>query len=171
MAVVDRPSPIVPGPGQESVWDYPRPPRVEPTGAHLVVVHAGTVIAETRRALRVLETSQAPAYYLPAADVDLSLLRATTARTFCEWKGFASYADVVVGAQDTVVAPAAAWTYLRPVPAYAELVDHWAFFPQRVDRCTVDDEVVRPMDGGVYGGWVTDAVVGPIKGGPGTAHW
>jgi uncharacterized protein (DUF427 family) len=168
MAVVDRPTPIVPGPGQESVWDYPRPPRVEPTSAHVVVTHAGVVVADTRRALRVLETSQAPAYYLPAADVDLGLLRPATTRSFCEWKGTASYADVVVG---QAVARSAAWTYLRPVAAYAELVDHWAVFPQAVDRCTVDGEVVRPMDGGVYGGWVTDAVVGPIKGGPGTAHW
>jgi uncharacterized protein (DUF427 family) len=168
MAAVDRPTPIVPGPGQESVWDYPRPPRVEPTSAAVVVVHAGAVVAETRRALRVLETSQAPAFYLPEADVDLGLLRAATTRSFCEWKGTASYADVVVG---PVVAPSAAWTYLRPVPAFADLVGHWAFFPQAVDRCTVDGEVVRPMDGGVYGGWVTDAVVGPVKGGPGTAHW
>ena len=168
MAPVDRPTPIAPGPGQESVWDYPRPPRVEPADAHVVVVHGGVVVADTRRALRVLETSQAPALYLPGDDVAPGALRAATTRSFCEWKGTASYADVVAGG---AVAPSAAWTYLHPVPAYEVLVDHWAFFPQRLDRCTIDGEVVRPMDGGVYGGWVTDAVVGPIKGGPGTAHW
>jgi uncharacterized protein (DUF427 family) len=168
MAGVDRPSPIPPGPGQESVWDYPRPPRVEASTQHVVVEHGGRVVADTRRALRVLETSQAPAYYLPADDVDLGLLRAATTRSFCEWKGIATYADVVVG---DVVARSAAWTYRDPVPAFAALVDHWAFFPQGVDRCTVDGEVVRPMEGGVYGVWFTDAIVGPIKGGPGTAHW
>lgn len=165
---MDQPAPIAPGPGQESVWDYPRPPRVEPSTAHVVVTHAGAVVADTRRALRVLETSQAPAYYLPAADVDQSLLRPATTRSFCEWKGTASYADVVVGA---AVAASAAWTYLHPVAAFAELVGHWAFFPRSVDRCTVGGEVARPMEGGVYGGWVTDAIVGPMKGGPGTAHW
>ena len=168
MAPVDHPAPIAPGPGQESVWDYPRPPRVEATDAHVVVAHGGVVVADTHAALRVLETSQAPAYYLPAADVDLDALRAATTRSFCEWKGTASYADVMAGG---AVAPSAAWTYLHPVPAFEALVGHWAFFPQGVDRCTVDGEVVRPMDGGVYGGWVTDAIVGPIKGGPGTAHW
>ena len=155
------------------MWDYPRPPRVEPTSRHLVVEHGGRVVADTRRALRVLETSQAPAYYLPAADVDVDLLRPATARSFCEWKGTASYADVVVPrpAGDPAVAATAAWTYLHPVDAFAALVGHWAFFPQAVDRCRVDGEVVRPMEGGVYGGWVTADVVGPIKGGPGTAHW
>lgn len=165
---MDRPAPLTPGPGQESVWDYPRPPRLERSPAHLVVEHAGRVVADTTRSLRVLETSQAPAFYLPADDVDVDLLRATPSRSFCEWKGLASYADVVVG---DVVAPAAAWTYPDPVPAYGDLAGHWSFYPQAVDRCLVDDEVVRPMEGGVYGGWVTDAVVGPLKGGPGTAHW
>lgn len=165
---MEPPPPIPPGPGQESVWDYPRPPRVEPTDRHVVVEHGGRVVADTRRALRVLETSQAPALYLPEADVDLALLRPAATRTFCEWKGTASYADVVVG---DAVAPAAAWTYLRPVAAFAALVGHWAFFPWAVERCLVDGEVARPMEGRVYGGWVTDAIVGPIKGGPGTAHW
>lgn len=169
MAGVDRPVPIVPGPGQESVWDYPRPPTVVAADAHVVVTHAGAVLADTRRALRVLETSQAPAYYLPADDIDLSLLRAAPGVSFCEWKGLAHYADVVV--PGVAVVRQAAWTYPDPVPAYAALVGHWAIYPQLVERCTVDGEVARPMDGGVYGGWVTGAVVGPIKGGPGTAHW
>ena len=170
---MDHPVPIAPGPGQESVWDYPRPPRLEPTSKRIVVEHGGRVVADTTRALRVLETSQAPAYYLPETDIDLALLHPATPRSFCEWKGTASYADVVVDrhGEDAVVAASAAWTYLHPVAAYAELVGHWAFFAQSVDRCLVDGEVVQPMEGGVYGGWVTPDVVGPIKGGPGTAHW
>lgn len=165
---MDRPVPIPPGPGQESVWDYPRPPRLERTARRLVVEHGGRTIADTTRGLRVLETSQAPGYYLPEHDIDLDLLRRAATRSFCEWKGTASYADVVVGSG---VAPSAAWTYPDPVPAYAALLGHWAFYPQAVDRCRVDDEEVRPMEGGLYGGWVTDDVVGPIKGGPGTAYW
>lgn len=165
---MDRPVPTSPGPGQESVWDYPRPPRLETTHRRLVVAHGGRVVADTTRGLRVLETSQAPAYYLPEDDIDLGLLRASLSRSFCEWKGTASYADVVVGDQ---VATSAAWTYPDPVEAFRALVGHWSFFPQAVDRCLVDDEVVRPMEGGVYGGWVTDEITGPIKGGPGTAHW
>lgn len=165
---MERPVPIAPGPGQESVWDYPRPPRLEPTPRRLIVEHGGQVVADTTRGLRVLETSQAPAYYLPEADIDLGLLRASRSRSFCEWKGTASYADVVV---ETVAATSAAWTYPDPVEAFRALLGHWSFFPQSVDRCTVDGEVVRPMEGGVYGGWVTAEITGPIKGGPGTAHW
>ncbi|HXH57415.1 DUF427 domain-containing protein [Iamia sp.] len=170
---MDQPVPIAPGPGQESVWDYPRPPRLETTPKRLVVEHGGRIVGDTTRGLRVTETSQAPAYYLPEADIDLGLLRTATTRSFCEWKGTASYADLVVEPGDgpAVVARAAAWTYLHPVEAFAALVGHWSFFPQAVDRCLVDDEVVTPMEGGVYGGWVTPDIVGPIKGGPGTAYW
>lgn len=169
---MDRPVPTPPGPGQESVWDHPRPPRVEPSGRHVVVRHRDRVVADSRRALRVLETSQAPAWYVPADDVDLDLVRPTTARSFCEWKGLATYADVVVpAAGGPVVAAGAAWTYPDPVEAYAELAGHWSFHPQHLDACLVDGERARPMDGLVYGGWVTSEVVGPVKGGPGTAHW
>ncbi|MGI8938691.1 MAG: DUF427 domain-containing protein [Iamia sp.] len=165
---MDRPVPISPGPGQESVWDYPRPPRLEPTPRRLVVEHGGRTIADTTHGLRVVETSQAPGYYLPEADVDLTLLRAAAPQSFCEWKGVATYSDVVVG---DAVAPAAAWTYLDPVPAFDGLRGHWAFYPQSLDRCLVDGELVRPMEGGLYGGWVTDDIVGPIKGGSGTGFW
>jgi uncharacterized protein (DUF427 family) len=168
LAHVDGPTPIAPGPGQESVWDYPRPPRLEPTGALVVVEHAGVVVAESRRALRVLETSQAPAFYLPPEDVDVSLLRPSTQASFCEWKGRASYCDIVVGGR---VATDAAWTYPRPTAAFAAIAGWYSFYPQRVDACWVDGELVQAMDGGFYGGWVTSAVVGPFKGGPGTATW
>ena len=163
-----RPHRVEPGPGQESVWDYPRPPRVERTDSRVRVEHAGVVVGETTRAFRVLETSQAPGFYLPPDDLDLDLLRPTDWRTFCEWKGEASYVDVVVG---TVVAAEAGWAYPAPNPDYAAIRDHVAFYPQRVDACYVDGERVEPNGGGFYGGWVTSAVVGPFKGAPGTAGW
>ena len=159
---------VEPGPGQESVWDYPRPPRLEPVAAELVVVHGGEVIAHTTRGARVLETSQAPALYFPPEDVRANLLRPSTHQTFCEWKGSATYHDVVVG---DAVAHAAAWTYRSPTAAFASIAGWLAFFPQKVDECRVDGERVTAMPGGVYGGWVTSAIVGPFKGGPGTAHW
>ena len=155
-------------PGQESVWDYPRPPRVEPTGEHVVVRLGGQVVAETDRALRVLETSHPPTYYLPVHDFAVGSLEAGQGSSWCEYKGAAAYLDLVAGA---VRASSAAWTYPRPSPGYELLTDHVAVYPGRVDEVTVDDERVRPQAGGFYGGWITDRVVGPFKGGPGTAGW
>jgi len=157
-----------PGPGQESVWDYPRPPRVDAVAARVVVVLGGVTVLDTRRALRVLETSHPPTYYLPLADADRAAFVPTSGSSWCEWKGRASYLDVVGGDRR---APAAAWLYPAPSPGYAELIDHVALYPGRMDSCTVDGEVVRAQEGGFYGGWVTDAVVGPFKGGPGTVGW
>jgi uncharacterized protein (DUF427 family) len=165
---VDEPARIEPGPGQESVWDYPRPPRLERSAEHLVVELAGTVLADTRRALRVLETSQPPAYYFPPEDVATDLLRPSTNRSFCEWKGLARYHSIVVGDR---VATDAAWSYDRPVDAYAALAGHLAFYPSRVDRCSVDGEIALANEGAFYGGWITARIVGPFKGGPGTATW
>ena len=166
---MSRPQRIEPGPGQESVWDYPRPPRVEASRRRVRVVHGGVTVADSTRALRVLETSQPPAFYLPADDVAMDHLRASDQRpTFCEWKGHATYFDVVVG---DAAARAAAWTYPRPVEGFEDLVDHLAFYPRRLDACFVDDEQVQPNDGDFYGGWVTSDVVGPFKGAPGTLHW
>ena len=150
------------------MWDYPRPPRLEPTTSHLVVELGGLTIAESRRAQRVLETSQPPAFYFPPTDVDLDRLRPTTERTFCEWKGQAVYWDVVVGDR---TAAQAAWSYPRPTAPFAAIADHLAFYPQRVDACSVDGEQVAANEGGFYGGWITSKVVGPFKGGPGTALW
>ena len=158
----------VPGPGQESVWDYPRPPRLEASGAHVLVVLGGVTVVDTRRALRVLETSHPPTYYLPLADADPAAFVPASGTSWCEWKSQASYLDVMGGDQR---ATAAAWTYLTPTPAFAALVDHVALYPGRMDRCTVDGEVVRAQDGEFYGGWVTDAVVGPFKGAPGSLGW
>ncbi len=162
-----RPQRIEPGPGQESVWDYPRPPRLEETSSRLRVEHAGIVVAESLRALRVLETSQPPAYYFPPADVDRSLLRPSPLHTFCEWKGNASYASVVV-ANEAIVD--CCWWYPAPTPAFEPLRDHVGFYAQLLD-CFVDDERVSANEGTFYGGWITSKVVGPFKGSPGTSYW
>jgi uncharacterized protein (DUF427 family) len=159
---------IEPGPGQESVWDYPRPPALERTDSHLVVEVAGVVVAETQRGWRVLETSQPPAYYFPPDDVRLDLLEPSTSRTFCEWKGGATYRSVRVGDR---LAVDAAWFYERPIPRFEPIAGHLAFYPQRVDRCAVDGEEVQANAGQFYGGWITSKVVGPFKGGAGTAGW
>ena len=159
---------VEPGPGQEAGWDYPRPPRVERTDARIRVEHRGAVGADTTAAWRVLETSQPPAYYLPSDDVDLTALRPSATRTFCEWKGVASYVDLVVpdgaGGQVEVA-------YDDPTPAFVPITGYLAFYAQRVDECLVDDEVVQANEGSFYGGWVTPAVGGPFKGGAGTAPW
>ena len=159
---------IEPGPGQESVWDYPRPPRVDPTDAHVVVRFGGATVADSRRAVRVLETSQPPAFYIPADDVDLGLLVDSSTRTACEWKGLARYHTIRVGDRESIDA---AWSYDDPRPGFEAIAGHLAFYPQRVDACFVDDEQVEPNPGSFYGGWITSRVVGPFKGGPGTAHW
>lgn len=164
-----RPHRIEPGPGQESVWDYPRPPRVDPTNALVRVVHAGHVVAETRRAIRVLETSQPPGYYLPLVDVDQAVLAPSRTHTWCEWKGAASYVDLVVLGTPRV--SDVGWTYPDPSPAFAAIAGHVAFYPQRVDACFVDDEQVQANEGDFYGGWITSKVVGPFKGGAGTWGW
>jgi uncharacterized protein (DUF427 family) len=153
----------------ESVWDYPRPPRVETVPWRITVEHRSIVIADTTAALRVLETSQPPAYYLPPTAVGDGLLQPSTTRTFCEWKGVADYADVVL--PDGTRVADAAWRYRDPTPAFEAIAGHWAFYAQRLDRCTVDGEDVQPNPGAFYGGWITSWITGPFKGGPGSAHW
>ena len=157
-----------PGPGQESVWDYPRPPRLEQSVRHLLVVFAGETVAESRRALRVCETSGPPTYYLPPEDVQLDYLEEAFGTTVCEWKGSASYYDLVVGERR---ARAAAWAYRRPRGDYAALTGCLAFYPGRVDACYLDGELVQPQPGDYYGGWITHEIIGPFKGAPGTLHW
>jgi len=166
---MSRPARMDPGPGQASVWDYPRPPAVVPSDRAVRVKHGGAVVAETRDALRVLETAGAPVWYLPRADVRMDLLRPVPEKsTHCEWKGSASYFDVVVGNN---VARNAAWTYERPLPGYEGIAGRIAFYAGRVDAASVDGEAARPQPGGFYGGWVTNDVVGPFKGEPGTEGW
>ena len=159
---------IPPGPGQESVWDYPRPPRLEPSSRHIQVIFHGQVIADTRHGWRVVETSHPPVYYIPPGDIKMEYLTPTDRTTFCEWKGSASYYSTRVGDR---VSPDAAWTYRDPTDRFLAIKDHLAFYPQRVDACYVDDELVQSNDGSFYGGWITAKIVGPFKGGTGTAHW
>lgn len=166
--MVVRPLPITPGPGQESVWHYPRPPRVEVFTGLIEIHFAAERIARATRALRVLETSHPPTFYLPREAFLSGSLCPAAGATWCEWKGRASYFDLVVG---DAVASKAAWTYLRPSPGYEVLTGAVAVMPGLVDRCTVDGEIVIPQPGGFYGGWITSAVVGPFKGGPGTLGW
>ncbi len=163
-----KPHRIEPAAGQESVWDYPRPPRLEPTPRRLRVIVAGRVIADTVRGHRILETSHPPVYYIPRQDVDAACLRAVGGITACEWKGTASYFDVVVG---DVIRRRAAWSYPDPTPGMEPIRDAIAFYAALADQCTVDGEPVTPQPGGFYGGWVTPDVVGPFKGGPGTNGW
>jgi uncharacterized protein (DUF427 family) len=154
---------VQPGPGQESVWDYPRPPRLEASTKHIQVVFNGITIADSTHTLRILETSHPPVYYIPPADVKLREYGVPTVRTtFCEWKGQASYYTIVVGARS---APNAAWYYPNPTPAYAALAGYFAFYPAAMDACYVAGERVRAQPGDFYGGWITAEIVGPFKGG------
>jgi uncharacterized protein (DUF427 family) len=159
---------IKPGPGQESVWDYPRPPRLEPTNRHIQVVFNNVMVADSWRALRVLETSHPPVYYIPPEDIQMIYLSSSMRSSYCEWKGKAAYYSLVVGERRE---PDAAWYYPNPTLPYAALKDHVAFYPKKMDACLVDGEPVRPQPGTFYGGWITPDVVGPFKGEPGTESW
>ena len=163
-----RPVPEQPGPGQESVWDYPRPPRLETSAEQVAVELGGRVIATTSHSWRVLETSHPPTYYLPRDAFEPGALREAAGATWCEWKGAASYFDLVAGDR---VAPRAAWTYLSPTPGFEPIAGAVAVMPGLADRCSVDSETVLPQPGSFYGGWVTSRVVGPFKGEPGTSGW
>lgn len=155
-------------PGQESVWDYPRPPRVEDSTKQIQVVFGGEVIADTRRARRVLETSHPPVYYIPLADIKSEFLTRTSRSTFCEWKGQATYYTVKVGDKET---RDAAWFYPEPTRAFAAIKDYVAFYPSKMEACYVDGERVQAQEGDFYGGWITSEIVGPFKGGAGTWGW
>ncbi|MGW5399190.1 DUF427 domain-containing protein [Streptomyces sp. NPDC003952] len=153
----------------ESVWDYPRPPRLEADDRHVVVDFAGVRIADTRRSVRVLETSHPPVFYVPPQDTRQDLLRQSGTRTWCEWKGAATYWDLRIGGSAGV--PDVAWSYEDPSPGFAALCGFLAFYPSRVDSCRVGDEEVVAQPGDFYGGWITSEVKGPFKGAPGTRGW
>ena len=153
----------------ESVWDFPRPPSLDEVGWRVRVIHGGVTVVDAPRVVRVLETSQAPAYYVAAEFVDSGVLRAVERRSMCEWKGVASYADVVVPGRSPAVG--ACWTYPEPTPAFEPIRGHWAFYAQALDECWIDDERVDGNEGGFYGGWITANVTGPFKGAPGTLMW
>jgi uncharacterized protein (DUF427 family) len=152
----------------ESVWDYPRPPRVEACARTARVEFGGLTVAESSAALRVLETSQAPAIYFPPGDVDLTLLEAVARSTHCEWKGTAGYFDLVAERRRSAEA---AWSYRHPVAGYEAIRDHLAFYPQWVDACFLGDERVEANGGDFYGGWITSDIRGPFKGAVGSAGW
>ena len=156
---------IDPEPGQESVWDYPRPPALVEDSRQVLVSVGRQIIAETKHSLRVLETASPPTFYLPPEDVDTSLLVRGENLSFCEWKGAATYWCL-----STPEKPEVGWSYRKPFPDFERLRDHHAFYPDRVE-CFVDGERVRAQLGGFYGGWVTDEIVGPYKGEPGTGSW
>lgn len=153
----------------ESVWDYPRPPRLEPTPRRIRIVHDGITLVDTTSALRILETSHPPVYYLPPEAVDRSRMhRAARRGSFCEFKGMATYWDLQIpaGLRESV-----AWSYEQPAPAFAALAGYLAFYASRVDECWVDDERVVSQPGDFYGGWITSDLRGPFKGAPGTLGW
>ena len=152
----------------ESVWDFPRPPAIEPVEWRIRVRHADVTIVDAPRCLRVLETSQPPAYYVDSQFVDQTLFTATDRHTSCEWKGVADYVDVHAG---SAVVQQSAWTYRNPADRFASLAGCWAFYAQRFDECWVDNEEVTSNEGQFYGGWITANVTGPFKGAPGTLHW
>lgn len=158
-----RPDPV--GPGQESVWDDPRPAIAWPSKSHIRIEHRGAVIADTRKALRVLETSHPPNWYVPPGHVDVALLRPSDRRSFCEWKGHAAYWHLEVGGE---LLRDVAWSYPDPTQPFACLRDHLAFYAGPLDLCSVDGERVRPQPGGFYGGWITSDLAGPFKGVPGS---
>jgi uncharacterized protein (DUF427 family) len=155
---------VVPGPGQESVWDYPRPPRVEATGERIRIRLNGSTIVDTTDVVRVLETSHPPVYYLPAAAFADGALTPAPGASFCEFKGAARYLSVAG-------AVSAAWYYPNPSPGYEALRGRVAVYPSAMDECEVAGERVTPQAGDFYGGWITSKVVGPFKGEPGTLGW
>jgi uncharacterized protein (DUF427 family) len=163
-----RPQRIEPKPGQESVWDYPRPPRVEDSTRHIEVIFNGAVVADTRRSKRVLETSSPPVYYLVMEDVRMDFFAPTSSATLCEWKGQARYYTITVGGQSV---ESAAWSYPDPTPPFEELAGYIAVYPGKMDGCLLDGERVTPQAGDYYGGWITHEIVGPFKGEPDTLDW
>ena len=157
-----------PGPGQESVWDYPRPPKLEDSNDHIQIVFNGITLVDTHRAKRVLETSHPPVYYIPPEDIKMEYLLSSSRSTYCEFKGNASYYTIQVG--DKTI-PDGAWYYRKPSPGYEKMANYVAFYPGKMDACYVNGEQVQAQPGDFYGGWITSRIIGPFKGGPGTLGW
>jgi len=155
-----------PGPGQESVWDYPRPPAIEENYRPIRILANETAIASSSAGFRILETAGAPTYYLPPDDVIQARLIQIAGQSFCEWKGQADYWALV----DDPDKQAVAWSYPEPFDAFLPITDFFAFYPGLIG-CYLNEERVQPQPGGFYGGWVTSEVVGPFKGEPGTSNW
>lgn len=153
---------------QESVWDYPRPPRVEDVPKFVQVVFNGVPLATTHRAKRVLETSHPPVYYIPPEDVWMEYLFETEKSSFCEFKGVAHYYTIKIYEREAIDA---AWFFPYPNPGYEGIKNYIAFYPAKMEACYVDSERVKPQEGGFYGGWITRDIIGPFKGAPGTLGW
>ena len=163
-----RPTPDPITPGQRSVWSFPRPAIAEPCTARVMIEHRGVVIADTRASIQTLETSHPPSYYIPPDAIRPGALRRAGGSSFCEWKGSATYWDVVIG---DLVVPRVGWSYPDPSAAFLALRDHVAFYAGPFDRCSVDGETVVPQPGGFYGGWITADLAGPFKGISGSMGW
>ena len=160
------PDPVVPG--QRSVWDFPRPTIARASVAHVVIEHRGRIVADTRASIMTFETSHPPSYYIPPGDIDAGMLRPASGSSFCEYKGYATYWDVVIG---DLVLSRVGWSYPDPTPAFAMLRDHVAFYAGPFDRCSVDGDTVVAQPGNFYGGWITPDLAGPFKGVPGSMGW
>jgi uncharacterized protein (DUF427 family) len=158
---------VNPKEGQESVWDYPRPPAIVQDKRHIVVKHGDTIIADSRSAVRILETASAPTFYIPPEDVNIDMLVPYSGSSFCEWKGESAYWSVQI---NEVIVQAAAWSYPDPFEDFAAIKNYLSFYPSRLE-CYVDGEEARPQPGGFYGGWITDEIVGPVKGEPGVTDF
>lgn len=158
---------VEPGAGQESVWDYPRPPRIEGDQRLVQVSSGGITIADSRDCIRVLETASPPVFYIPISDVRMEFLALSPTSTLCEWKGRATYWSVNIGGRTI---SDAAWGYPEPFDGFESMADYVSFYPGKLE-CYVDGERVEPQPGGFYGGWVTNEIVGPFKGEPGTGSW
>lgn len=152
----------------ESVWDYPRPPRLESFPGHLRIVHKGIILADTNQAYRVLETSHPPTYYLPQTDIRMDHFQPNPKRTFCEWKGTGAYFDLHL---DGKVIKEIGWYYPEPSKTFAPIKNYVAFYASKLDQCFVNDELVQAQAGDFYGGWITSNIKGPFKGGAGTWGW
>lgn len=164
-----HPQRIEPKPGQESVWDYPRPPRLEKSSKQVKIIFNEVTIAESCNTYRVLETSHPPVYYLPTEDIQMKYLEPVVSqRSFCEWKGLAGYYNLKVNDKQIINA---AWYYPQPTEEFAPIKNHLAFYPSKMDACYVDGELVQPQAGDFYGGWITQDIVGPFKGEAGSWGW
>lgn len=169
-AAPGRPRPafaVAPGPGQESVWDYPRPPRIAGDGREVLVRAGDVLVARTARAVRVLETASPPTFYLPFEDIVPGLLVPSAGSSYCEWKGRARYWSVRAGERTF---ERVGWSYPEPLPGFEAIAQSVAFYATTLE-CFVGGERVQPQPGGFYGGWITREVVGPFKGEPGTLGW
>ena len=157
----------VPGAGQESVWDYPRPPKIDPDNRTVIVNYKTVIVAESRNTVRILETSSPPVFYIPEKDIDLTKLEKGEGSSLCEWKGQGGYWNVTIDGNKIINA---GWSYEKPFPGYEFIRNYVAFCPERLE-CFVDGERVLPQPGKFYGGWVTSEITGPFKGEKGSEWW